>query len=94
MILESIAAAVILAGGNYADYATTRAGLSLGGSEVNALIGAHGERLAPIKIAATLGETAAFVAIRRKSKPLAWTFVAVVTGVNLAIAHHNAKAGR
>ena len=92
MLIESVAAALILSGANYADYSTTRQALARGGVEANGLM--QGPRMAPLKVAATAGETAAFVALHRKSKAMAWTFVGVIVGTNLVIANHNRGVNR
>lgn len=47
-----------------------------------------------MKIAATLGETAVFLSLRKKHKKTAWIFVGVVVGVNLTTALHNRGVGR
>jgi len=96
MIAESLLAASLLVGANYADMHTTQRALALCPNcvEANPFIGPHAERLVPLKIAATALQTAVFVSIRKRHKKTAWGFVAVVVGGNLAIARHNSRQGR
>jgi len=92
MLLESITAAILISGANYADYHTTRNGLASGAIEFNPLIGQQGQRLELVKTIAVVGETAIFYKIHKSGKKkLAWTFVAVIVGTNLVIAHKNSN---
>ena len=93
-LLSSVAAAVLIAGANYADYATTRDAIGRGAWEMNPIYGIRGERLAPIKIGVVAAETAAFVLIERRHRKAAWIYAATIVGANLLIAHHNAKVMR
>jgi hypothetical protein len=91
-LLESIAAAVLLSGANYADYHTTRSALDAGMTEANASIGQSGQRLELVKVGAVAGEMAVYSLLRKKNKALAWAWVATIVGVNLAVAKHNHAA--
>lgn len=89
MLLEGVAAAVMLTGANYLDYSSTREGLERGGVEVNALIGKDGQRLAVTKALAVGVETGVFLALRRRHPKAAWAFVGAIVATNIALAHHN-----
>lgn len=90
MILESVAAAVLLAGANYADYATTRSAIDRGGIEMNAgLYGPRAERLGPVKLGVVAGEVVVFELLKKQDRRLGWAWVASIVVVNLAIAHRN-----
>lgn len=86
-LLASVGAAVLIAGANYADHATTERAIARGGVE-------RGVRGPAIRIGMATLETAAFFALRKESKKAAWIYVGAVVAVNGAIALHNHKAMR
>jgi hypothetical protein len=90
-LLESIAAATLIAGANYADLHSTQRALSHGAVETNGLAGPSGQRLSAVKLGAVAMETGVFLALNKKHKKLAWTWVATLVAGNLVIAHHNNK---
>lgn len=96
MLVETVAAAILLAGANYADLRTSQQALRMPGAvEVNSwAMGRHGERLVPVKIAVCAVETAGFYAIRRKHRRTAWVYVGAVVAVNVGIAYHNRSVAR
>lgn len=81
-LLASVGAAVLIAGANYADHATTESAIARGGVE-------RGLRGPAIRMGVAAGEYAVFHAIRKESKTAGWIYVGVVVGVNAVIAHHN-----
>lgn len=94
MIAEAVAAAVIIAGANYTDYASTQRALGRDARELTLSIGSNGERLALVKATTTAVETAVFCGIRKHHKKTAWAFVGMVVATNLIIAHQNDKTAR
>jgi hypothetical protein len=94
MILESIAAAVLISAGNYADYSTTQSALARGGIESNGIYGPSAERMAPIKVAAVALETGVFIALHKRNKTHAWIWAGTVVAANLVLAHHNNQVVR
>ncbi len=91
VLLESALAFGLLAGGNYADYRTTKDALAScqACKEANPLIGAHGERLLAVKLGSLAAEQLTFEILRKKHKKAAWLFVAGTVAANLLIAKHN-----
>ena len=81
-LLASVGAAVIIAGSNYADHATTEPAIARGGVE-------HGLRGPAIRIGVAAAETALFHVIRKENKTAGWIYVGAVVAVNVVIAKHN-----
>lgn len=82
MLLESVAAAVLIAGANYGDYHSTRVGINQGLREVNWLYGRQGERL-DMKGVITLAEIITVNQLISKGKKKeAFIFTAGILVVN------------
>jgi hypothetical protein len=92
MRATTVAGAVIFAA-NAADIITTRRGIAAGGVEGwnPGLYGRYAERIVPVKLAISAGETAAFHFIYRRNKWLAWGMVAGVVVGNAYAAIHNER---
>ena len=92
-LAEGLLAASLMCGANYADYATTKQGLSVPGThEANPLIGAEGQRLEVVKISVTAAEVGIYQALRRRGhRRAAWVWVASVVAVNVGLAVHNSR---
>jgi len=92
VLKESILAAVLMTGANYADYHTTKPALKIAGTyEANPLIGPSGERLELVKLATITAEVLIFEKLHEKNKKLAWGFVATVVAVNVAVSISNSN---
>jgi len=91
VIRESLLAFTLMAGANYADHATTQAGLNRGAVEVNPIMQG---RLTVGKMVVVGAETGIYLALRKKSKRAAWVWVASVVMVNVGVAVRNRGVGR
>lgn len=88
---ELVAAAGTIAVANWLDVVSTQECMALGASEEGNpwLFGEKAERIVPMKVAIIAAETAAFAALRRRSKKLAWAWVAGIVVANVIVYKHN-----
>lgn len=92
-ILDSALAIGLLSGANYADLRTTRGALAHAEArEFNPIIGAHGERLVPLKAVALGIETGVYLHLQRTGHRRGkWVWVAAVVAANLGLAAWNRR---
>lgn len=80
-----------MGGANYADYHTTKAGISRGLHEANPVVG---NRIALVKGVAFGLELGGFKYIHKKNKKAAWITVGIVVVGNGTVAYLNHRKGR